>query len=107
MYARRIFITTAVAPELLHNTSIRHKYVLYSLCMSFVYANKGLGQHQHLNITFIYTLPTLSISNLLIADFDNPQVAGANNPSTFRYYHSEYMLGICPQEAYIDRNIQA
>ena len=34
------------------------------------------------------------MSNLTIADFDNPQVASAANPSLFGYYYSKYMRSI-------------
>ena len=75
--------------------------------MSFTYANKGLRQYLHFNITFIYTLLTLTINNLIIADFDNPQVASTTNPSAFGYHYSEHMLCICPEKAYINKSIQA
>jgi len=52
-------------------------------------------------------MPMLIISNLIIIDFDNPQVAGATNPSAFGYHYSEYMLYICLKEVYTNKSIQA
>jgi hypothetical protein len=42
----------------------------------------------------------LTVSNLIIADFNNPQVASATNPSGFRYYYSKYILYIYLEEVY-------
>jgi len=47
------------------------------------------------NLTIAYAAYTLTISNLTIADFNNPQVASAANPSTFGYYYSKYIQSIC------------
>ena len=49
----------------------------------------------------------LTISNFIIADFNNLQVASTTNPSAFGYYYGEYMLYICLEEVYIKRSIQA
>jgi hypothetical protein len=75
--------------------------------MSAAYANIRLGQHRYINFIFAYAVPTLTMSNLTIADFDNPQVAGATNPGAFGYHHGEHMLRICLEEAYTNRSIQA
>lgn len=37
--------------------------------------------------TIAYAAHTLTMSNLTIADFDNPQVASATNPSAFGHHH--------------------
>jgi len=43
------------------------------------------------NLTIVYAAYMLTISNLIIVDFDNPQVASAANPSAFSYYYSKHM----------------
>jgi hypothetical protein len=45
------------------------------------------------NTKFIiaYATHTLTISNLIIVDFNNPQVASAANPSAFSYYYSKHI----------------
>ena len=45
--------------------------------------------------TVVYAVYMHIMSNLIIADFDNPQVASAVNPSAFGYYYGKYILCIC------------
>jgi len=43
------------------------------------------------NLTIVYTAYTLTISNLTIVDFNNPQVVSTANPSAFGHYHGKYI----------------
>src|ERR1700722_4057552 len=107
VYASHIYNNSSCTRTSLQHHSLRHEYVLRNLCISAVYANIGPGQYRNIYFTLVYALTTLTISHLIIADFDNPQVASATNPSAFGYHYGKHMLCICLEEVYTNRSMQA
>ena len=55
---------------------IYHEYIQHNISTSLAYANRKTKANSHYRFfTIIYTAYTLTISNLITTDFNNPQMA--------------------------------
>src|SRR6266700_1880900 len=74
---------------------IYYKYVQHNTGIGFVYINgKTKANSYNQFFIIIYTVYIFTISNLIIIDFDNPQVASFINPFTFSYHYNKHIFYI-------------